>query len=52
MAPEVVNQHIQLYVNEYSADLGTLGRDAVNGMYEKAVESGLLKSMPESFFLP
>lgn len=51
MAPEVVNQHIQLYVNNYSADLGILGRDAVYGMYAKAVDSGLLKSMPKAFFL-
>ncbi len=52
MAPDVVNQHIQLYVNDYSADLGPLGRDAVKGLYMKAIESGLLSSISEDFFLP
>jgi 1,4-dihydroxy-6-naphthoate synthase len=37
MDPNVMQRHIQLYVNEYSIDLGTDGRSAVEHLF-KAVE--------------
>ncbi len=46
MAEEVTRQHIQLYVNQYSADLGETGRAAVKGLYAKAVSMGLLTEEP------
>jgi 1,4-dihydroxy-6-naphthoate synthase len=32
MEPDVVDQHIGLYVNEYSLDLGAQGRAAVDAL--------------------
>lgn len=34
--PEVVDRHIQLYVNEFTADLGVEGRAAVDTLLERA----------------
>jgi 1,4-dihydroxy-6-naphthoate synthase len=51
MEEEVMRQHIQLYVNDYTTDLGDTGRKAIATLFEKAVEGGLLKNgMPESIF--
>jgi 1,4-dihydroxy-6-naphthoate synthase len=41
MAPEVVDQHIALYVNSFSADLGDEGYAAVTGLLERAAAAGL-----------
>jgi 1,4-dihydroxy-6-naphthoate synthase len=41
MAPEVVDQHIALYVNAFTADLGDEGYAAVTGLLERAVAAGL-----------
>jgi 1,4-dihydroxy-6-naphthoate synthase len=36
MSPDVARQHIQLYVNQYSVDLGPEGRAAVRHLYAQA----------------
>ena len=36
MSPEVMKKHIDLYVNQYSANLGEEGRSAVKHLYKKA----------------
>lgn len=41
MAPEVVDQHIALYVNEFTRDLGDEGYAAISGLLDRAVELGL-----------
>jgi 1,4-dihydroxy-6-naphthoate synthase len=41
MAPEVVDQHIALYVNEFTADLGEEGYAAITGLLERAEAAGL-----------
>ena len=41
MAPEVVDQHIALYVNSFSADLGDEGYAAISGLLERAEAAGL-----------
>jgi 1,4-dihydroxy-6-naphthoate synthase len=41
MAPEVVDQHIGLYVNSFSADLGDEGYAAITGLLERAEAAGL-----------
>jgi 1,4-dihydroxy-6-naphthoate synthase len=41
MAPEVVDQHIALYVNSFTAELGEEGYAAITGLLERAVEAGL-----------
>ena len=51
MEEEVMRQHIQLYVNDYSTDLGETGRKAINTLFEKAKQGGLITGeMPESIF--
>ncbi len=41
MAPEVVDQHIALYVNSFTADLGEEGYAAITGLLDRAVAAGL-----------
>lgn len=36
MSPEVMRKHIDLYVNQFTADLGEEGRGAVKHLYKKA----------------
>jgi 1,4-dihydroxy-6-naphthoate synthase len=41
MAPEVVDQHIALYVNSFTADLGDEGYAAIEGLLDRAAAAGL-----------
>ncbi len=51
MEEEVMRKHINLYVNDYTADLGDKGRAAINTLFEKAAAAGLIKQgMPASIF--
>ena len=51
MEEDVMRKHINLYVNDYSTDLGEKGRKAITTLFEKAQEGNLLKEeMPESIF--
>ncbi|MCF8237128.1 MAG: 1,4-dihydroxy-6-naphthoate synthase [Saprospiraceae bacterium] len=52
MDPEVTRQHIDLYVNEYSADLGETGQGAVRELYAKAVNTGIIPLEPQDIFCP
>jgi 1,4-dihydroxy-6-naphthoate synthase len=42
MAPEVVQAHIDLYVNEYTANLGEKGYEAVIALLNRAAQAGLV----------
>ncbi|GGK13799.1 1,4-dihydroxy-6-naphtoate synthase [Streptomyces camponoticapitis] len=42
MDPAVADQHIALYVNEFTADLGTDGYAAVRGLLTRAADEGLV----------
>ncbi len=42
MAPDVIRRHIDLYVTEFSLDLGEEGEAAVRGLFERARGAGLL----------
>lgn len=42
MSPEVTRRHIELYVNEFSRDLGSEGERAVRELVERAVAAGLI----------
>jgi 1,4-dihydroxy-6-naphthoate synthase len=44
-------KHIDLYVNEYSADLGREGRRAVELLFEKARATGIIPAVDEPLFL-
>jgi len=51
MDSTVMNNHIKLYVNEFSLDLGEKGKDAVNGLFRIAGQKGVIPSLPERIFL-
>lgn len=42
LSPEVAKAHINLYVNEFSANLGELGYKAVNTLLSRAYQEGLV----------
>jgi len=52
MSEEVMYKHIDLYVNKYSIDLGEEGRKAVRTLFDKALQSGVIKDINEEIFLP
>ena len=43
MSDEVMRAHIELYVNEYTDDLGENGRDAVHALFSRAHDAGILR---------
>jgi 1,4-dihydroxy-6-naphthoate synthase len=51
MSDEVMYKHIDLYVNQYSVDLGSEGRQAVTTLFEKAKAIGIIPAMPEEIFV-
>lgn len=46
MDPAVADQHIGLYVNEFTADLGEAGYAAVRGLLTRAAAEGLVPALP------
>ncbi len=50
MSEEVMRQHIALYVNDYTTDLGEEGTRAVEVLFEKALEAGIIPAMPAALF--
>lgn len=52
MEESVMRQHIDLYVNEYTTDLGPIGRGAIETLFAKAAAAGLTASrtLPEVFY--
>lgn len=51
MAEEVMYKHIELYVNAYSEDLGAVGKNAVNTLFEKARSLNLIPATEKNIFL-
>ena len=51
MSVEVMKKHIALYVNDFSIDLGELGKNAIQLLFNKANEVGLIETVPNSFFV-
>lgn len=48
LAQDVINQHIELYVNEYSKDLGLEGKAAIKKLFHMSGKAGLLPGyLPE-----
>lgn len=47
MDDKVIQQHIKLYVNEFSIDLGEVGLNAINLLFEKGKQVGIIKSNNE-----
>ena len=51
MDEKVMQQHIDLYVNKFSVDLGETGRKAVNLLFEKALETKIISSLPKDLLV-
>jgi 1,4-dihydroxy-6-naphthoate synthase len=51
MSKEVINKHIELYVNKFSIDLGEVGRKAVQTFFEQAHNLGIIPETKQNLFL-
>ncbi|MTB50796.1 1,4-dihydroxy-6-naphthoate synthase [Lewinella sp. W8] len=51
MDPEVRRKHINLYVNDFSRDLGPEGRRAVTAFLQQGRERGVIPAGPEDIFV-
>lgn len=51
MEEAVMYKHIELYVNQYSLDLGTEGRKAIDILFKMATEKGLIPEINQSLYL-
>ena len=52
MGEDVMYRHIDLYVNEYSVSLGADGKRAIDVLFERAKQSGLIPPVSGSLILP
>ncbi|MBW2655294.1 MAG: 1,4-dihydroxy-6-naphthoate synthase, partial [Deltaproteobacteria bacterium] len=46
----IIQQHIELYVNDFSKNIGEKGEAAITTFFEKARASGLIKKSGNSLF--
>ncbi len=51
MSEDVMYKHIDLYVNQYSVDLGQAGRRAVEVLFERATASGVIEPPTAPLFM-
>jgi 1,4-dihydroxy-6-naphthoate synthase len=51
MDEKVISEHIGLYVNKYSIDLGADGKNAINRYFERTQEAGITKQIGHKIFL-
>lgn len=51
MEESVMYKHIDLYVNNYSVNLGLEGRKAIDTLFKKAEASGLIARVPEDLYV-
>jgi 1,4-dihydroxy-6-naphthoate synthase len=51
MDRNVMNNHIQLFVNEFTANLGPVGRRSIETLYTIARERNVIPALPEKIFL-
>lgn len=51
MSEEVIYKHIELYVNQYSVDLGREGRKAIEVLFKIGQEKGVIGPLLEDIFL-
>ena len=50
MEESVTRQHIDLYVNEYSLDIGTAGEEAIRFLFSEAEKKGIVPSSRHDIF--
>ncbi|MEJ7556841.1 MAG: 1,4-dihydroxy-6-naphthoate synthase [Pedobacter sp.] len=51
MSEEVMYKHIDLYVNNYSIDLGTEGKEAIKVLFKMAEEKGIITPLKKDIFI-
>jgi 1,4-dihydroxy-6-naphthoate synthase len=51
MSEEVMYKHIELYVNQYSLDLGVEGKKAIKLLFETALEKNIIPQIQHELFL-
>jgi 1,4-dihydroxy-6-naphthoate synthase len=51
MSEEVMYKHIELYVNQFSVNLGVEGKKAVKLLFDTALEKGIIPEIGENLFL-
>lgn len=51
MEPSVMQQHIQLYVNDYSVDLGQQGRAAIAELFQTAAQQARIPQYEQSLWI-
>lgn len=51
MSEEVMKKHIELYVNDFSIDLGKKGKEAVEILFNKAAEQKLITAITEPILI-
>lgn len=51
MDEEVMRQHVELYVNKYSIDLGSEGKDAISQMFNLAQQKEIIPPITKSIFI-
>lgn len=51
MSPEVMMQHINLYVNHFTEDLGKEGKNAVKKLFDTATTLGIIQASDYDLFL-
>ncbi|MBN2893537.1 MAG: 1,4-dihydroxy-6-naphthoate synthase [Bacteroidales bacterium] len=51
MDEQVMYKHIELYVNDFTKDLGELGKKSIRYLLDKAVELSFVDSIPEDIFV-
>ncbi|MBI3517746.1 MAG: 1,4-dihydroxy-6-naphthoate synthase [Bacteroidetes bacterium] len=51
MSEEVMKKHIALYVNQFSVDLGETGKNAIQLLFDKATETGLIGGLAPQIFV-
>ena len=51
MDSKIMFQHIELYVNDYTVDLGDNGKKAIKELFETAYKKGIIQSKSQNLFI-
>lgn len=51
MSEDVMKKHIALYVNEFSINLGSIGKTAIQLLFDKAIENKLIDGVAPQIFV-
>ncbi len=50
MAIDVIDRHIDLYVNDFTEEIGENGQHAIEKLFEKAASAGMIRQIPQPLF--